>query len=213
MLVIVTILGPFKTPFHQLGYTAWYFLSVIDRATGWTSLPPLVNIEPGTIISNLLTYWIVNKEVPLIITADQGRQFISTTWQDFCGNWGIHHYLTSAYHYQSSGKIERFHRTLADSLRSKIDGSDDLYSNLHTTLLGLHNALGPRGFSASMYTYGRQLSLPNFISTSKEQHREIRNMHAKELMRVFTSISYPETTWDQPPSHLLKNLEAVERYF
>ena len=100
-----------------------------------------------------------------------------------------------------------------DGLRSNIDGSDDLYSNPHTTLLGLHNALDPSGFSASMLTYGSQLSLPNFILTSKEQHREIRNMHAKELMRVLTSLSYPESTWDQPPSYLPKNLEAGAEVF
>ena len=38
-------------------------------------------------------------------------------------------------------------------------------------------------------------------------------MHAKELMRVLTSLSYPESTWDQPPSYLPKNLEAGAEVF
>ena len=49
------------------------------------------------------------------ITSDRGAQFTSSLWAALCSLLNIQHKQTTAYHPQSNGVVERFHRRLKDS--------------------------------------------------------------------------------------------------
>ena len=46
--------------------------------------------------------------------SDNGSAYRSYAWRDACAELGITHKRTRPYRPQTNGKIERFHRTLAD---------------------------------------------------------------------------------------------------
>ncbi len=46
--------------------------------------------------------------------SDNGSAYKSYAWRDACAELGITHKRTRPYRPQTNGKIERFHRTLAD---------------------------------------------------------------------------------------------------
>ena len=48
------------------------------------------------------------------VLSDNGSAYRSRLWRDVCLELGIHHTRTRPYRPQTNGKIERFHRTLAD---------------------------------------------------------------------------------------------------
>ncbi len=48
------------------------------------------------------------------VLSDNGRCYRSFAWRDACSELGITHKRTRPYRPQTNGKIERFHRTLAD---------------------------------------------------------------------------------------------------
>jgi transposase InsO family protein len=48
------------------------------------------------------------------VLSDNGAAYRSLLWRDVCLELGIHHTRTRPYRPQTNGKIERFHRTLAD---------------------------------------------------------------------------------------------------
>ena len=48
------------------------------------------------------------------VLSDNGSAYVSTLWRDVCAQLGIKHSRTRPYRPQTNGKIERFHRTLAD---------------------------------------------------------------------------------------------------
>jgi transposase InsO family protein len=50
--------------------------------------------------------------VPADITSDRGTQFTSSLWAALCSLLNIQHSQTTAYHWQSNGMVERFHRCL-----------------------------------------------------------------------------------------------------
>jgi transposase InsO family protein len=73
--------------------TAATAIGVLRRATAWFA-------ERGVIVERVLS--------------DNGSAYKSHAWRQACIQLGIVHQRTRPYHPQTNGKIERFHRTLAD---------------------------------------------------------------------------------------------------
>ncbi len=108
----------------------------------------------------LFTGWIARFGVPASITSDRGTQFASEVWAHMCEVLGIQHRMTTAYHPQANGLVERFHRQLKSSLRARLCGPD-WASHLPWVLLGLRAA--PKedaGVSSAELVYGSPLTLP-----------------------------------------------------
>ncbi len=68
-------------------------IGVLERATAWFA-------DRGVTVERVLS--------------DNGSAYRSHAWQDACAGLGIKHKRTRPYRPQTNGKIERFHRTLAD---------------------------------------------------------------------------------------------------
>jgi len=68
-------------------------IGVLERATAWFA-------DRGVIVERVLS--------------DNGSAYRSHAWQEACTALGIRHKRTRPYRPQTNGKIERFHRTLAD---------------------------------------------------------------------------------------------------
>ena len=68
--------------------------------------------------------WVSRFGVPASITTDRGVQFTSAVWTILCQRLGIQHCTTTAYHPQSNGMVERFHRQLKDALRAHLAAAD-----------------------------------------------------------------------------------------
>lgn len=59
--------------------------------------------------------WFAARDVTIErVLSDNGSAYRSHLWQDVCAQLGIKHSRTRPYRPQTNGKIERFHRTLAD---------------------------------------------------------------------------------------------------
>ena len=124
--------------------------------------------------------WISRFGVPAIITSDQGTQFTSSLWSAICSLLNIKHKTTTAFHPQSNGMVERFHRQLKNSLWACL-ASSDWFEHLPWVLLGLRAV--PRedsATSASEAVYGSELILLHqFLSVqdppSKQFYDDLRN--------------------------------------
>ncbi len=117
----------------------------------------------------LVDGWVSRFGVPQQITSDRGAQFTSSVWSSLLALLGIKSKLTTPYHPQANGAVERFHRRLKDALRARLAGSD-WPSHLPWVLLSLRAA--PRedsGVSAAELVYGCPLSLPGQFLTGSEQ--------------------------------------------
>jgi transposase len=68
-------------------------IGVLRRATAWFA-------EQGVVVERVLS--------------DNGSCYRSHAWRDTCADLGITHKRTRPYRPQTNGKIERFHRTMAD---------------------------------------------------------------------------------------------------
>ena len=101
-----------------------YLLTCIDRSTRWPEVIPLTGISTVECASAMFHGWISCFEVPAVVTSDRGTQFTSSLWSNICYLLGIKHISTTAFHPQSNGMVERFHRQLRNSLPARLASSD-----------------------------------------------------------------------------------------
>ena len=100
---------------------------------------PLASITAADCARALFAGWVSRFGVPATITSDRGAQFTSALWAGLCSLLNIQHSPTTAYHPQSNGLVERFHRRLKDALRSRAAAAD-WHDHLPWVLLGIRTA-------------------------------------------------------------------------
>jgi transposase InsO family protein len=81
---------------------------------------------------------------------------------------GVKHAMTSAYHPQSNGVLERFHRRMKEALKVQAAAAD-WPNHLPAVILGLRSA--PRedsGISAAELVFGAPLQIPGQLLSAAE---------------------------------------------
>ncbi len=138
----------------------------MDRTTRWPEAIPLASVTSADCAAALLQGWIQRFGVPDTITSDRGPQFTSSLRASLCSLLSIKHTQTTAYHPQSNGLVERFHRRLKGALRARVAGADWVLQ-IPWVLLGFWTAWREDSdFSPSEAVFGSQLVLPGqFLST------------------------------------------------
>ncbi len=101
-----------------------HLLIMSDRSTRWAEAIPLRSTSAEACATALVGGWVARFGVPQQITSDRGSQFTSSVWDFFTRQLGIKSRLTTPYHPQSNGAVERFHRRLKEALRARLAGSD-----------------------------------------------------------------------------------------
>jgi hypothetical protein len=151
----VDLVGPLPP---SSGYS--YLFTVVDRTTRWPEAIPIPGISAADCAAALFSGWIQRFGVPAYITSDRGAQFTSSLWASLCELLSISHITTTAYHPQSNGLVERFHRRLKDSLRARLAGPDWI-SHLPWVLLGIRTSVPLEGgLSPAEAVMGCQPLLP-----------------------------------------------------
>ncbi|GFR97974.1 Pol polyprotein [Elysia marginata] len=116
------------------GFT--YLLTIINRSSRWPEAVPITNTSASECAKALIRHWVAHFGVPLDMTSDRGSQFTSAPWTEMNNQLGIQLHRTSAYHPQSNGLVERFHRTLKAALKTRLKGPN-WADELPWVLLGL----------------------------------------------------------------------------
>ena len=192
------LVGPLPS---SQGHT--YLLTIIDRTTRWPEAIPLSNIAANTCLKAFVTAWIARFGAPSTITTDQGTQFTSTLWSNFCKELGIEQIFTTPYHPQSNGMVERFHRRLKAALRAR-DAASTWVKDLPWVMLGLRaNPMDDSGTSAAEMVYGSALSLPSsFVDT-----RDLPDETFLRRLRGVMERMVPPPSAPQPhPTYIDKRL-------
>ena len=103
-------------PFPESEPKSKYILVVSDYFTKWVEAYSIANQKAPTIAQTLLDKFFRRFSPPWQLHSDHGRQFESKVIAQICTLLGIAKSLTSPYHSQGDGQVERFNRTLLDTL-------------------------------------------------------------------------------------------------
>ncbi|GFU37569.1 retrovirus-related Pol polyprotein from transposon 412 [Trichonephila clavipes] len=89
----------------------------------WPEAYPIPDQEASTVADVLVQHWISQFGVPLQLHSDQGRNFDSAVCNRLCEILAIDKTKTTALHPQCDGMVERFNRTILNSLSPCIQSS------------------------------------------------------------------------------------------
>jgi transposase InsO family protein len=202
----VDLVGPL--PASEDGYL--YILTMVDQTTCWLEAVPLKNISASVCVETFLSSWAARFGVPETITSDRDTHFSSAAWAAFCSKLGTRHFMTTAYHPQANGLVERTHQQLKDALRARQAGVD-WPAHLPWVLLGLQAA--PKevsGLSSMEAVFGQPLVMPGELSPTVETSpTDLQESLASETPPVTCQPRTYAEVAARPPDPRLQQAELV----
>ena len=181
----VDLVGPLPP---SNGFT--HLLTVVDRFTRWPEAIPLSDTTTPACAQALVTQWIARFGAPMDITSDRGPQFTSHLWTSVAQLLGTTLHHTTAYHPQSNGLVERFHRHLKSAIRARLTGPN-WTKELPWVLLGIRTA--PKedlGCSSAELVYGTPLTVPgDFVASHSpptDHHSQLQRL--REQVRALAPV-------------------------
>ncbi|XP_059848486.1 CMP-N-acetylneuraminate-beta-galactosamide-alpha-2,3-sialyltransferase 2 isoform X2 [Hypanus sabinus] len=180
----VDIVGPLP-----VSRGAHYLLTIVDRFTRWSEAVPLTDTTSESCARTLIATWISRFGVPAHITSDRGAQFTSSLWSAMASLLGTQLHHTTAYHPQSNGLVERFHRHLKSALMARLRGAN-WADELPWVLLGIRTA--PKDdlhASSAELVYGAPRSSPG--SSYQPQGGKRKNPQQSWADYARSSVTWP----------------------
>ncbi|CAH8596854.1 unnamed protein product [Schistosoma turkestanicum] len=134
------------------------YLIVVDAFSKWPEISP-VTPPTTTKTIQLLTEIFSRNGIPDVIVSDNGSQFTSSQFQNFCQRLAIKHLRSPPYHPQSNGQAERFVDTFKRALlKSKGEGTPaETLQNFLYVYRTTPNELLPEQKSPAEILMGRRL--------------------------------------------------------
>ena len=170
--IAMDILGPL--PITPSGNR--FILVIGDYFSKWIEAYPIPNQEATTCADRLTQEWICRHGCPTMLHSDQGRNFESKVMAEVCKLLGIEKTRTTPLHPQSDGFIERFNRTMMDTVSVLLDPhrhQQDWDEVLPYALMAYRSSTQEStGETPHAMLYGEEMKLPIDISSAPSDHRE-----------------------------------------
>lgn len=133
-----------------------------DHLIKFSKAIPLPNQEAQTVAKAFVTNIVCEYVTPEKILTDQGTHLVSELFKGICKLLKISKIQTTAYHPESNGALERWHRTLIEYLRhytehDQTDWNNWLPYTIMTYSTTPHTATG---FTPHELVYGQRAELP-----------------------------------------------------
>src|SRR5436189_3819880 len=147
-----------------------YILVVTDYLTKWPEAKAMKEATAENVVQFIYKRIICRHGCPKIILLDRGTHFRNKLVDGLCEKFEIKHKLSSPYHPQTNGLVERFNRTLCESLAKVSEKENEWDKHIESVLFAYrtmkHNTTKKTPF---FMVYGREAILPiENIKSGKE---------------------------------------------
>ncbi len=169
-----------------------YLFAACDSFSRWIKAVPICDISPDSIARTFFETWVSRYGIPNVVTSDHGTQFTSDLHHGLTQLLGAKHIMTTTYHSQANGQIERWHRRIKESLRCFGGKWTDA---LPGVLLGLQTAIDDSGTALAIATFGCALRLPGTLFDEPELVNEDVASYATTLVDCLNRIRPSPHDW------------------
>ena len=138
-----------------------YLFTYIDNTSRWPEVEPIRNITANTVVKAFESICLRNG-FPRVVISDNGTQFCSKQFRQFCKQHSIQPITTSPYRPQSNGLVERMHATLTGMINKLTKSKQGVWHDI-TKLVLYFMRMTPSsstGFSLYMIIHGWEPASP-----------------------------------------------------
>ena len=176
---------PVNSPFYQIGIDIVgplprtqrgkkYIVTAMDYLTKWPEARALTEATAEKVAEFIYEQFICQHGCPQIILTDRGTHFNNNLVNRLLEKFQIKHLLSTPYHPQTNGLVERFNRTLCESLAKMSDKTNDWDLFIPPVLFAYrttkHSTTKVEPF---FMVYGRSARLP--MDGLEEDNRNVEN--------------------------------------
>ena len=124
--------------------------------------------------------------IPLTIISDNGRQFDSQGFKDFCSGLGIKNQYSSPGHPQANGQTEVTNRTLLRIIKTKLDKAKGAWPDELPNVLWAYKttARTPTGETPFRLTYGTEVVIPVEVEVANTRRTTFSKKENDDKLRV-----------------------------
>ena len=187
--VHMDILGPLPVTKTE----SKYLLMVIDQYTKWLECFPIATQTAEVVARTLVDHFFSRFGCPIELHTDQGKNMDGNLVRQLCELLQIAKTRTTPYHPSSNGQVERYNRTILQTIRCFIKSKQHNWDLFLQQLVGAVRATrnSQTGFSANMMMLGREVFQPidvilgtsNWNADRKEVPQYIKDL-VENLNRV-----------------------------
>ena len=157
-VIAMDLIGPFVRDGD--GYK--FALVIIDHCTNWVEAYPLKTKSNLGVRTAFIERYLPYHASPHLLITDNGTEFSSPEWREYLVRHAITHQLTTPYHPQSNGKVERVNRTIKEMLARLSNNNLSRWTEVLPEVVKIINATPTRatGFPPFVLQTGREPRLP-----------------------------------------------------
>ena len=181
------IVGPL--PMTKKGYT--HIVVATDYLTKWPEARAIINAKASSVVTFFYEDLICRHGCPKVLLTDRGTHFVNEMLDSLCREIGIKHKLSTAYHPQTNGLVERFNRTLCETLAKFANQNKDDWDIYIPSALFAYRTMRQETTRHEPFylTYGRDVTLPvDFLVPSINEVSNMVNLQENLLRRTYVII-------------------------
>ncbi|XP_066962336.1 uncharacterized protein [Macrobrachium rosenbergii] len=205
--ILIDVVGPL--PRASAGKE--FILTILDRVSRYPEAIPLKSIKAPVIVKCLVDFF-SRYGLPKTIQSDQGSNFMSKYFKDQMKQLGIKHIVSTTYHPESQGAIERFHQTLKSMIKKYcIDNHSSWVTDLPYLLFAVRSMPNDSlGFSPFELIFGHHVRGPLEVLRdsweSEEPNSNILEWVSNSRSRLFAA-------WELAKNTIVKSQRKMKEVF
>lgn len=174
---------PVGSPFHQIGIDfvgplprsssgKKYIIVAMDYLTKWPEAKAVREATAEATVQFLYEDIICRHGCPQKILSDRGTHFNNRLLQGLVEKFQIQHLMSTPYHPQTNGLVERFNRTLVESLAKTASENLSKWDQMINPVLFAYrtNRQATTRMTPFYLLYGRDAKLPSDNNELEEEH-------------------------------------------
>lgn len=150
-----------------------YAITIIDEMSKWLVILPIANKSAREVAKAIFDKFILIFGPMKELKTDMGTEFRNQLLTELCQLLKINQLMSTAYHHETVGAIERSHRTLNEYLRSFLNGKLDEWDNYAQYFQFLYNTTKHEGllnkYSPYEIVFLRRNLMPHEIFQGRTQ--------------------------------------------
>ena len=205
----IDIVGPLPQGKDQVKF----LLVAIDYFTKWVEAEALATIMEVEIQIFVWKNIIYRFRIPLMIISDNGRQFDSQAFRDFCLGLGIKNQFSSPGHPQENGQTKVTNRTLLKIIKTKLDDAKGTWPEELPNILWAYmtTARTPTRETPFRLTYGTEAVILVEVGVTNTRQAVFSKEGNDKKLRL--NLDCLDEVRDKASSRMAKYQQKMAKYY